>query len=225
VSSAVNTTAFHRTRLMVETAAKRALMADLRMDCPAIVATNPVQLLTLEALQALGTKPLNAECAWIQTTSGQPESGQNLKGFIGAGGLVADAGQDAYLFIQTSRSRMEASVNVSLAGDFSWTQHLMPESDDDLYAAYQRMIYEIETDIETLFRRDGRTVADVTLPLFQLPLWWNEVPRRLVMGLPLIERYDYVARVYRIPARIPGYRPPGGRIRADKSDRGAVETH
>lgn len=214
LSSAFNTVVFHRTRLAVETEAKARLVADLRMPCPALVATNPVQLLTVEELRAQGAAL--AECAWVETTSGQPDASMTIDTFADSGGVTADPGQDVYLFVQTARARMSAGANVALAGDFGWTRHLLPESDDDLFAGYQRMIYEIETDIETLFARDGRRVARVHDRFYQLPLWWNEAPARLIRGVPLVESYDYVGSVYRIPARRPGWVPPGGRGRRDR---------
>ncbi len=214
-SAAFNTISFYRTRVAVESEAKLALVKDLRMACPAFIETNPVQTSTIEELRAMGGERLNPDCVFVQNVTGNPDPALDVDGFAQAGGFTADIGQDVYLFIQTARSHMSAETNALLAGDFSWTAQLLPESDDDLFAAYQRMIYEIETDIETLFRRQGRSVADVSAPLYQLPLWWNEVPHRLLRGVPILERYDYVARVYRVPARKPGFVPEGGRARTD----------
>jgi hypothetical protein len=218
IGSSWNATVFHRARIAVETQAKQKLADDLRMACPAFVNTNPVQLLTIEEIRLMGGDRLG-DCAWIQTTTTNPESGMRLADLVAAGGIHADVGQDVYLFVQTARSRMAPELGGTLAGDFSWTQGLMPESDDDLFAGYQRMIYEVETDMEQLFMRQGLVVARASSSYSLLPLWWNEVPSRIRKGVPLIETYDYVASVYRIPARKPGYSPPGGRIRPDQSGR------
>jgi len=114
---------------------------------------------------------------------------------------------------------MDFGLGFFFVGDFGWTAGLMPESDDDLFAGYQRMIFEVETDIEQLFMRDGMVVARARLGYSTLPLWWNELPARWRLGVPIVERYDYVASAYRIVARRPGYTPPGGRIRPDASSR------
>ena len=73
--------------------------------------------------------------------------------------------------------------------------------------------------MEQMFQRQGLRVARARLSYVQLPLWWNELAARARSGVPLIETYDYVASVYRIPARQPGFVPPGGRIRADTARR------
>ena len=111
---------------------------------------------------------------------------------------------------------MSPQTNETLQGNFLWTREFMPESDDDLIEAYQRMIYEVETDMETMFRRQGMQTAKQQSAYFQLPLWWNELPRRLMAGIPLVESYDFVGRLYRMAARKPGGRPAGGRGRIDK---------
>ena len=213
-ASAFNTIAFHRVRLAVEFEAKQRLAKDVRSTCPALINTNPVQLLTTEELRALGAGRLSPE-AWVETTTAQPDSTMSVDDFAAAGGITAHPGQDVYLYIQTARSLMSADIAEQLAGDFRWTKELLPESDDDLFAAYQRMIYEIETDIETMFRTSGWVVSNVRLEYVQLPLWWNELPARWLAGVPVVERYDYVARVFRIPARRPGWSPPDGCGRRD----------
>jgi hypothetical protein len=212
LSSAFNTVSFHRVRLSVELEAKKGLSSDFRMAEPALINTNAVQLMSVEQLRALGASRLGPE-AWIQTTSSQPDAGMTVDQFAEAGGILADRGQDVYLYIQTARSSMSPYANQIFAGDFSWADDWLPESDDDLFAGYQRMIYETETDIELLFIREGHSLVRVRADYWQLPLSWNEVPRRMWLGLPLIEDYRYVARVYRIPARQPGWHPPGGRSR------------
>ena len=213
LSAGASATLFHRTRLLVEDAVKLALAADIRMPCPALLATNAVQMLTTEELTRRGAR-LGA-CAWIETTTDEPAPGASFDAFVSAGGVHIDRGQDAYLLVQTARSTMTPSQNAVLAGDFEWTRDVLPESDDDLFTAYQRLIYEVETDIESLFRREGRLVGRASLPYVQLPLFLTEIPRRLWLGVPLVERYDYVAAAYRVDAREPGYTPPGGRVRGD----------
>ena len=139
--------------------------------------------------------------------------------FARMGGVQIDVGQDVYLYVQTARSTMPPEAGAMLAGDFSWAHELMPEADDDLIAGYQRMIFEIPTDIQQLFTRDGLEIAQVRTPYIQLPLWWNELLSRAMYGVPMIETYDYLATVQRIRARKPGFVPAGGRIRADTSNR------
>ena len=215
VSSAWNAGAFHRSRLAVEDVAKVALSKDVTMSCPAIVATNAVQLTTTEELVSRGAR-LGA-CAWIETTTTQPEGTETLAAFIGRGALTVDPGQDAYLLVQTARSEMVGDdVNRVLAGDFAWAHDFMPEGDDDLFAAYQRMVYEVETELEVLFRREGRSLVRASATYLQLPLFWTELPARLRLGVPLVERYTYLASTYRVAARRPGYVPPGGRVRTDR---------
>ena len=51
---------------------------------------------------------------------------------------------------------------------------VLQESDDDLFTAYQCHIYEVETDIESLFRREGRLVGRASLPYLHLPLFLTE---------------------------------------------------
>ena len=218
LSAATNTVIFHRTRLSTEGQAKRALAEDIRMDCPAFINTNPVQLLTTEELVPLGASSLGP-CAWVQTTTTQPESGMSIDEFAAAGGIQVDPGQDIYLYVQTARSTMPSELAPILAGNFDWALELMPEADDDLIAGYQRMIYEIPTDIQQLFVRDGNAIAQLRQSYIQLPLWWNELLARAVAGVPIIETYDYLATVHRINARQPGFIPPGGRIRADTANR------
>ncbi|MFT7623338.1 MAG: hypothetical protein ACI9WU_002521, partial [Myxococcota bacterium] len=134
LASGVNSVWFHRTRLMVEDEAKQVMADDLRMGCPALVATNPVQQLTVEELRDRGGK-LDT-CAWVETTTANPPAGQSFDEAVANGLITLDKGQDAYLFIQTARSQMDAETNRILAGDFGWAQAWLPESDDDLFAAF-----------------------------------------------------------------------------------------
>lgn len=210
--------AFHRTRLLVEEAVKERLAHDVRMACPALIATNPVQLTTVEDLKLRGA-PLG-ECAWIETTTTNPESDTRLADFAASGKISVDPGQDAYLLIQTARSLETPERSLALMGDFSWAHELMPEADDDLITAYRRMIYEPVTDIEAMFAREGHRVVAAALPLVQPPLFWTDVLARLWQGLPLFERLEYVGRVYRVDAARPGFVPDGGRIRKDAAPRG-----
>ena len=160
VSAATNTAVFHRTRLDAEGNAKQSLASDIRMPCPAFINTNPVQLLTTEELVTLGTRSLG-ECAWIQTTTTQPAAGMSVDEFAAMGGVQLDVGQDVYLYVQTARSTMQPAIGPMLAGDFQWAHELMPEADDDLIAGYQRMIYEIPTDIQqTLYSGWSRGRSD-----------------------------------------------------------------
>ncbi|MBT9555115.1 MAG: hypothetical protein IV100_03750, partial [Myxococcales bacterium] len=128
VASAWNAGAFHRSRLSVEDVAKVALAKDVRMACPALVATNAVQLTTSEELVSRGARL--GSCAWIETTTSQPEGTETLPAFIARGALTIDPGQDAYLLVQTARSEMAGEdVNRLLAGDFAWAHDFMPEGD------------------------------------------------------------------------------------------------
>ncbi len=198
-SACVNTIAFHRIRLLVEDEAKNALVAELTTPCPALVATNAVQHLTIEELELRGARL--GDCAWIQTTTSNPPRGMSFSAYADTREIAVEPGQNAYLFIQTARSKMDAAVNPILAGDFAWTASFLPESDDDLFASHQRLIYEVETELELLFRTEGRRLAKVHLPMIQLPIFWPELPARLWRGVPIVERYDYVASVYKVSRR------------------------
>ena len=217
LGAGVGTLAFHRTRLLVEDAVKSQLARDIRMACPALIATNPVQLTTVEELRLRGARL--GECAWIETTTTNPPTGTGLAAFAEAGALAVDPGQDAYLLVQTARSLAPPEVAERLMGDFGWAYDFMPEADDDLITSYRRMIYEPITDLESVFEKEGVRVAAASLPLIQPPLFWSDLPARLWSGLPVFERFDYVGRVYRVDARRPGFVPHGGRVRRDHRPR------
>jgi hypothetical protein len=108
---------------------------------------------------------------------------------------------------------MDAAANKVLQGDFSWSRGFVPESDDDLFASYQGMIYEIktDTDIEQLFQRQGSRLFEAKKNYMRLPLWWNDVAARLLSGVPVFENYHFLARIYKIKAPNPNWSPPGGR--------------
>ncbi|HIA00660.1 MAG TPA: hypothetical protein EYN66_01900 [Myxococcales bacterium] len=114
VSSAFNAVSFHRSRLPAEDAAKTVLAQSFKMTCPAIINTNAVQWLSMEDLRTRGARL--GQCAWIQTTSSNPSGDMDLRQFAATGAVVADKGQDTYLYLATARTRMDAHTNAQLLG-------------------------------------------------------------------------------------------------------------
>ena len=101
-----------------------------------------------------------------------------------------------YLFVQTPRSRMSEADNRELVGDFSWALGNIPEARDGAFEQAMGVIYAEDTPLERTFAGTVRHKVEQEAAYVQLPLWLNEVPRRILRGLPLVERYVYLSSLY-----------------------------
>jgi hypothetical protein len=103
------------------------------------------------------------------------------------------------LYVQGARSQMAEEVNRELDVDFEWATQRMPEVNTGYLRQSVGMIYVPDTPLERLFEDASPYRRRVQLPFYQLPLWLNELPHRLIFGVPLLERYRYQATLYSIP--------------------------
>lgn len=103
-----------------------------------------------------------------------------------------------HLFAQTARSTMSPEVNAQLRRDFEWAVKRMPEVDAGYIQQAIGMVYVKDTPLERMFEKvtpQGRRKQFV-LPYVQLPMWLNELPSRLLMGVPLVENFRYQVTIY-----------------------------
>lgn len=127
------------------------------------------------------------------------------------------------LYWLTRRSNMDESSNASLQGDLSWTRRpvglftpinwnpddtpdastrsaLLPEHNrpEDLRMT---RFGTSPTPLETLAAQRGEILWSTDKAYLQVPQNLLEIPRRLLQGVPLIERHMYQARHYRLGPR------------------------
>jgi hypothetical protein len=127
------------------------------------------------------------------------------------------------LYWLSRRSQMSSEANTSLEGDLSWTRRpvglFMPinwSPDDGPEAKLQsddlpahnlpedlRMtrFRDGPTPLESLAESRGTVLWEDQQNYIQLPQNLLEIPRRLLGGVPLVERHSYEARHYRLGPR------------------------
>jgi hypothetical protein len=217
-SSAFNAVSLHRVRMATPLPAKQTLAAAVQTTCPSLLTVNPVQVMTASELRSMGASTLDMDVGVEQLYPEVPND-VGLDAFLKD--LGVEAGREAFLYVETPRCRLDSAGCAGLRGDFRWARAWMPEAEDGLYDQYQDMVYAESIPLEGVFQRDGLVLAQEAATYYQFPLWWNEVPRRWIRGIPMVERYEYVARAYYrgVPA---GVSPVEGPCR--RRDSGAHRT-
>ena len=194
--SAFNAVSAYRARMAVPHEVKNTMAQSIETVCPAIVTVNPVQLVTAAGLRTRGAEGLD------------PDVGVEQRYLRDVGGLNRDAvlqqlnietGREVLLYVESPRAVMDAGARSHLRGDFGWTYDWMPDGEDGLFDDYQDMVYGDEIPIEAAFRRSDGARIDATVAYVQFPVAWHEIPRRLWQGIPLVESYEYAARLYYRP--------------------------
>ena len=217
LSSAVTQWQFWQARFPVELEVKTALVQNLEPPCPRVYYPNHNQEMAIEELDVLGSVAAEMrECvSLIQLLETDvAEANSEWSHFI----VVVDGlrGVDQYrrrvdskdvvapllkgkplpvgiqLFVQTPRSTMGKEVNERLVPDFSWAETRIPEARRGTFEQAINIMFVETTRLEMYFAsRAHSSLVRSSGPYLSLPLWLNEMPRRLLAGLPLVETYQY----------------------------------
>jgi hypothetical protein len=235
VAGAFNAVSFNAARFAVEQPAKLELLATLtpRPDptgrpppCPIVLYTNRDQELAQEELALWGGIPRDiATCTrliQLSTTALGPGSiwttPLKLRGYDQFREPYDDGALEKrirtrkvmttplILYMQGARTAMTPDESLALDKDFTWAVKKMPETDVGYFEQAVGVIYTTDTPLERLFEEIAPRRKRHAAAFFQLPLWFHELPRRLLEGAPALESYRYVATSYAIAA---GERPLG----------------
>ena len=221
-AGAVSAWQLARARFPVERAGKTWMYSHLEPPCPLVFYPNRYQELAQEEMGRLvDVPPAVASCTRLiqlsRTQVGDTDPFQLGGMFAGYDQNRAELAVDeqiavfeafrlqrpmpasVHLYVQTARSAMDDHANAALRGDFEWAIQRLPEIDVGHFEQTVGIIYAHDTPIERLFRPRATQRRKLQLPFFLVPLWLNELPRRLLQGLPFIEDYDYMAAAYGIP--------------------------
>ena len=226
IAGAFSAWQFARARFPVELQAKRALIGMLHPPCPIVFYTNRDQELAIEELDVLGTiDPAVHGCTRLVQLS-VTETGpgtlwhyeKRLEGYDQHRESLATEPielalrerrllpEQVHLFVQGPRTAMTADASAALSADFEWATKRMPETDLGYFQQTVGVIYVPDTPLERLFTDAAVYRTTKAVPFVQLPIWLNELPRRLLTGVPLLEDYEYRATLYSIPH---GVKPRG----------------
>lgn len=123
------------------------------------------------------------------------------------------AGEPTWLYWLATRSTMSPAANAALSGDLSWTRRplgaLTPlawgRHEDETALpmhnfaedAMQTVYHDGPTPLEQQ-TADGAPHFSATVPIVQVPTELLSVPRRLIEGAPVVERYTVQARLLRL---------------------------
>lgn len=213
---AFNTTAAHRARFAAEAPAKAQLAADLDGDCPLVLATNRDHELAQEELEYLGAQARFApDCTLIvqlhrtETHDGALfEHRRQLDGHdqyleYRSGNALKDTFEanqrpprDLHLYVQGPRARFAIAADRRPDRQLMWAADRMPEVQGPSLEQAVGVAWVPDTPLE----RWAGPIADdrrsQSAPFVQLPRTLAEVPRRLLLGQPLLERWVYKADQY-----------------------------
>jgi len=210
VANGLNYTLDWRARMGADLAGKQALAeealsGDVLLFNHYVEWLDPHALITAGARDALEAHYLHVP-AWLPTTQ------YNAAGWIWPDDeppplLTGHAG-DTWIYWLTPRSRMDDRANAALIGDLSWTRREAglftpvvpggPNRPED----YRATIYRPGPSHLEAFGRDyGELRFEEERPFVQLPLLLTELPRRLLLGVPWVERYAYEVRVIAVDLR------------------------
>ena len=212
-AGAFNSAQFHHARFPLETIAKRQLIAGLQPGCPWVYYTNCDQELAVEELALLGGLDESVlsclRLIQLEGTSLGPgdlwEQRWGLQGYdhrkeSEQSRAVTDSLSShrpspvpVHLYVQLARSRMTAEQNRWLVPDFEWATHRMPEAHTGCMEQAVGMPSVADTPLERTFDRLAHSTSRERVEFYQLPLWLHEAPRRLLLGLPLLEPWWYQA--------------------------------
>ena len=235
VAGAFNAVSFNAARFAVEQPAKLELLATLtpRPDptgrpppCPIVLYTNRDQELAQEELALWGGIPRDiAACTrLIQLSTTALGSGSiwttplKLRGYDQFREPYDDSDLEKrirtrkvmttplMLYMQGARTAMTLEESLALDKDFTWAEKKMPETDVGYFDQAVGVIYTTDTPLERLFEEIALRRKRHAAAFLQLPLWFHELPRRVIDGAPVVESYRYVATSYAIAA---GERPLG----------------
>lgn len=126
------------------------------------------------------------------------------------------AGEPTWMYWLAMRSTMTPVQNAALVGDLSWTRRLLGALTPLAWGRNQREtslpMHNFAEDAMLTVYHNGPTPLeqltetaavsfDVQIPIVQLPTELLSVPRRLIAGAPLVERYSVQARLLRLDQR------------------------
>lgn len=226
----------HQARFSAETPGKAALAAALHDeaagDCPLVLETHRDHELAVEELTRLADLPgPSAPClsvvrlAEVSTQPGatvalhgydqhrQPQAHRGLTAALSAG---APPPSPTHLWMQGPRAGFSAPTGERPADALAWAARRMPDIRSGAIEQGPGVAHTAETALERLFRQAGGPPTRFEAPFVQVPVWLGEVPRRLWVGWPLVERWTYRAAHTRLapaasPAASPAEAPSTGR--------------
>ncbi len=239
LAGAWSASALTQSRFAVEADGKREVIAALAPPCPMVFTTNRDQEWATEEIDALGfvDSTVRSCATFVQLAvtelgpgrlwdypirlQGVDEGRRELTPIEVEAALRyrLPMSRSVYLHVLTLRSAMSDAVNGRLAASFEWAVNRLPEADRGTFQQSIGLRFVTETPLERTFaeratlRRERRSAI---VPI--VPLWLEELPMRLLTGLPWVEAYRFESTLYGIPG---GVTPNGeaGVIRVDSNDR------
>lgn len=204
----------------------RRELAQIRLDQAYVLYNHYVELVGPYELLQFGTPDLRGSTRFVQITA-FPDHGRLPDAFWGGRLALEDlraAGTPIYVYWFAARSQMSPEVNNALVGDLSWTrrsyglftpydylpnppEHIPVEHRPSLNGApshnrpeEMRMTtyHTGPTPLQVVAAEGGQPLWSSEASFYQLPLHLFELPRRLVTGLPIVERYAYEGSIYRL---------------------------
>ncbi|MEC8023016.1 MAG: hypothetical protein VX223_03730, partial [Myxococcota bacterium] len=103
-----------------------------------------------------------------------------------------------HLYVQVARSQMDSEVNTMLNSDFEWATDRLPETDVGFFEQTIGMTLVQDTPLERLFRTTAGVVHRLESRYVRIPFWFFEIPQRLILGIPIVEPWEYSATRYSI---------------------------
>ncbi len=221
LAGAISQWGFWQARFPTELSVKKELIERLKPPCPRVYYPNHNQELAIEELGVLGDVPAEIqECValvqlletdirqdatvwnqWIVAVDGLRGVDQGRKRVDSSD--VTDAlmnqgpmPRGVQLFVQTPRSTMSAELNERIKPDFRWAETRLPEARVGTFEQAIGIMYVETTMLEEFMRRRAHYAKTEARAYSSLPLWLNELPQRLLSGLPIIESYRYEALLY-----------------------------
>ena len=224
VAGAVSGIQFLHARFPLEMNAKQELIARLQEDarqgdpCAWVYYTNRDQELAMEELTLLGDiSPEQQGCTrliQLSRTSVAPggffEQSTRLHGYdhrrVEEHSKAIEASLKersplpvtVHLYVQVARSQMDSEVNTMLNSDFEWATDRLPETDVGFFEQTIGMTLVQDTPLERLFRTTAGEVHRLESRYVRIPFWFFEIPQRLILGIPIVEPWEYSATRYSI---------------------------
>ena len=213
-----NAVAAHRARFAAEAPAKAHLASTLTRGCPTVLATNRDHELALEELEQLGAQTaFSPDCALLiqlhRTATHDGDlfdrefqlnghdqyrtfrSGAPLEAVFAANQRPAD---DLHLYLQGPRAAVSLPAEARPDRQLAWAAERMPEVQRSWLEQALGVAWVADTPLE----RWAASIADArhseAAAYVQLPRTLAEVPRRLLTGQPLLERWTYRADQYTV---------------------------
>jgi hypothetical protein len=224
-AGAISSVQFAHARFPVELEAKQELIATLHADaakgdsCPWVYYTNRDQELAIEELALLGdVSEQQQKCTRLIQLSGTSTSAQSFfqqsTRLHGYDHQRVEEHSDAierslltrqpmpvsmHLYVQIARSQMGPNVSEYFDSDFEWATDRLPETDVGYFEQAVGMTLVNDTPLERLFSTVAHDISTFNDAYIQLPLWFFEIPQRLMLGIPVVERWEYSTTRYSLP--------------------------